>query len=170
LLSGLTGAGKTTIGQALERRLFDEGRAVTLLDGHNLRQGISRDLGFTIADRSENLRRAAEVARLMNQAGLIAICAFVAPLEETRQKARHTIGGERYIEVYLSAPIEVCRQRDTDGMYPRADAGELQSFPGVSAPFEPPASPDLTLHTDKRSVDECVDRIIALLRERRVIA
>jgi bifunctional enzyme CysN/CysC len=169
LLTGLTGSGKTTIGQVLERRLFDEGRAVTLLDGHNLRQGISRDLGFTVADRSENLRRAAEVARLMNGAGLIAVCAFVAPLEETRQKARNTIGGERFIEVYLSAPIEVCRQRDTDGMYPRADAGELSSFPGVSAPFEPPASPDLTLPTDKLPVAECVERIVDLLRERRVI-
>ncbi|RIK78828.1 MAG: bifunctional sulfate adenylyltransferase subunit 1/adenylylsulfate kinase [Planctomycetota bacterium] len=169
LLTGLTGSGKTTIAQAVERRLFDEGRAVTLLDGHNLRLGISRDLGFTVADRSENLRRAAEVARLMNQAGLIAICAFVAPLEETRQKARHTIGGERFIEVYLSAPIEVCRERDTDGMYPRADAGELQSFPGVSAPFEPPTSPDLTLATDEMAVGECVERIVKLLRERRVI-
>jgi bifunctional enzyme CysN/CysC len=168
LLTGLTGSGKTTIGQALERRLFDEGRAVTMLDGHNLRQGISRDLGFTVADRSENLRRAAEVARLMNQAGMIAICAFVAPVEETRQRARSTIGAERFIEVYLSAPIEVCRQRDTDGMYPRADAGELASFPGVTAPFEPPVAADLTLPTETMPVAECVERILKLLRERRV--
>ncbi len=169
LLTGLTGSGKTTIGQALERRLFDEGRAVSLLDGHNLRLGISRDLGFSVADRSENLRRAMEVAKLMNQAGLITICAFVAPMEATRQKARQTIGGERFIEVHLSAPLEVCRQRDTDGMYPRADAGELQSFPGVTAPFEAPTAPELTLPTDTMPVAECVEKIVALLRQRRVL-
>jgi bifunctional enzyme CysN/CysC len=169
LLTGLTGAGKTTIAYALERRLFDQGRAVNVLDGQNMRLGISRDLGFTVHDRSENLRRAAEVSKLMNHAGLIAICALVAPSEETRHKARQTIGAEQFIEIYLKAPIEVCRQRDTDGLYPRADAGELLSFPGVSAPYEEPQSPDLVLETDKLSVKDCVEQIINLLQTRGVI-
>jgi bifunctional enzyme CysN/CysC len=166
LITGLTGAGKSTIAQALERRLFDAGRAVTLLDGQNMRIGISRDLGFSVSDRSENLRRSMEVARLMNQAGLAVICAFVAPSEVARQKAKQTVGPERFIEVFLDCPIEICRQRDTDGMYARADAGELQSFPGVSAEFEKPKSADLVLTTHKLSVDECVERISALVEAR----
>jgi bifunctional enzyme CysN/CysC len=166
LITGLTGAGKSTIAQALERRLFDAGRAVTMLDGQNMRMGISRDLGFSVSDRSENLRRSMEVARLMNQAGMAVICAFVAPSEVARQKARQTVGAERFVEVFLDCPIDVCRQRDTDGMYARADAGELQSFPGVSAEFEPPKNADLILATNKLSVDECVQRIAAIVEAR----
>jgi bifunctional enzyme CysN/CysC len=169
LLTGLTGAGKSTIAYALERRLFDEGRAVTVLDGQNMRLGISRDLGFSATDRSENLRRSAEVARLMNAAGLLVIGAFVAPSEEVRRKVRDTIGGENFVEVYLKAPIEICRARDTDGMYAKADAGEIDEFPGVSAPYEEPTSPDLMLETDRLGVRECVERIVKLLAERRII-
>jgi bifunctional enzyme CysN/CysC len=170
LLTGLTGSGKTTVAYALERRLFREGRAVTVLDGQNMRLGISRDLGFSAADRSENLRRSAEVARLMNQAGLIVIAAFVAPSEDVRRKVRQTIGPERFLEVYLSAPVEVCRRRDPDGMYAKADAGEFDQFPGVSAPYDEPAAPDLVLQTDKLAVRECVERIVALLTSRGFLA
>jgi bifunctional enzyme CysN/CysC len=170
LLTGLTGAGKTTVAYALERRLFDAGRVACVLDGENLRLGLARDLGFSDADRSENLRRAAEVARLMNSSGLIAICSLVAPSQEVREKARQTVGAERFLEIYLSAPLEVCRQRDTEGIYARADRGELEAVPGVSAPYEEPQSPDLVLQTDRASVRQCVDRIMELLLARGTIA
>jgi len=166
LLTGLTGAGKSTIAKALERRLFDAGRQVMVLDGENMRLGISRDLGFSSVERSENLRRAAEVARLANQSGLIAICALLAPSEAVRELVRDTIGAEQFLEIYLSAPIEVCRARETGGMYARADAGEIPRFPGVSAPYDVPVSPDLVLPTHELDVDACVDRVIRLLETR----
>ena len=170
LLTGLTGSGKTTTAYALERRLFDLGRACVVLDGQNMRRGISRDLGFTADDRSENLRRSAEVAKLFNDAGLVCLAAFVAPEEAVRQKAGEVIGRERFLVVHLSAPLEVCRQRDTDGHYKLADSGEIALFPGVSAPYEAPEKPDLVLPTHKLRVDECVEKIIALLEERGMIS
>jgi len=169
LLTGLTGAGKSTIAYALERRLFDAGRAAVVLDGQNMRLGISRDLGFTVDDRSENLRRSAEVARLMNGAGLVCIAAFVAPEEDVRQKAADVVGRDRFLVVHLSAPVEVCRQRDTDGHYAKADAGEMVEFPGVSAPYEEPTTPDLVLPTHELPVEDCVDRIWQLLEARGAI-
>jgi bifunctional enzyme CysN/CysC len=170
LLTGLTGSGKTTLAYALERRLFDDGRAVTVLDGQNMRRGISKDLGFTADERSENLRRSAEVAKLFNDAGIIVVAAFVAPEEAVRQKAANTIGHERFLVVHLAAPIEVCRQRDTDGHYKLADAGEIPFFPGVTSPYEPPAKPDLILETDKLPVDQCLERILTLLSSRGVLS
>jgi len=163
LLTGLTGSGKSTLAAALERRLFEAGRAVGVIDGQALRLGISRDLGFSAEERSENLRRGAEIARLFNDAGLICIAAFVAPEEAVRQKAVERVGRERCLVVHLAAPLDVCRQRDTDGHYTRADAGELAGFPGVSAPWEPPAAPDLVLPTHEWSVGRCVDALVALL-------
>jgi bifunctional enzyme CysN/CysC len=169
LLTGLTGAGKTTIAYALERRLFDQGRAVAVLDGQNMRRGISKDLGFTADERSENLRRSAEVARLFNDAGLLVVGAFVAPDESIRQKAAEVVGRDRFLVVHLDCPLEVCRQRDADGHYRLADTGEIALFPGVSAPYESPAAPDLVLKTNELSVDECVARIVELLEQRAVI-
>ena len=169
LLTGLAGAGKSTIARALERRLFDDGRAVTVLDGQNMRLGISRDLGFTAEDRSENLRRTSEVAKLMNDAGLITICAFVAPSEDVRQKAAAVVGDERFLVVHLSAPVDICRQRDQEGLYGAADAGEIANFPGVSFDYEAPTSPALVLPTHEIDVDECVTRLVALLEERDVL-
>jgi bifunctional enzyme CysN/CysC len=134
-----------------------------VLDGRQMRQTISRGLGFTVAERSENLRRSIDVARFLNEAGLVCICAFVAPSEAVRQKARQAVGTERFFEVYLSAPVDVCRARDAEGMYARADAGDIPDFPGVTAPYEAPASPDLTLDTSVLSVETCVDRIVASL-------
>jgi bifunctional enzyme CysN/CysC len=170
LLTGLAGAGKTTTAYAVERRLFDMGRAVCVLDGQSLRRGISRDLGFSVADRSENLRRGAEAAKLLNDAGLICLAAFLAPEEVVRQRAAEVVGRERFLVVHLEAPIEVCRQRDQEGLYAKADRGEIGNYPGVSAPYEAPAAPDLVLKTAELSVDECVDRIVKLLDERRVTA
>ena len=169
LLTGLTGAGKSTLAKALERKLFDMGRAVVVLDGQNMRLGISKDLGFTTAERSENLRRSVEVARLFNDAGILCIGAFVAPDEDVRQKAADRVGRDRFLVVHLAAPVDVCRQRDTDGHYKLADAGELANFPGVSAPYEPPAEPDLVLPTHEWPVGRCVAAVIALLEERGLV-
>ena len=170
LFTGLAGSGKTSLAKAVERRLFDMGRAVTVLDGQNMLLGISRDLGFSAADRSENLRRSAEVARLFNDAGLICLASFVAPEEAVRQKVADRLGSERFLVVHLAAPLEVCRDRDTQGHYALADAGEITNFPGVSAPYEPPAKPDLTLATHEKSLSECVDAVLTLLESRGILA
>jgi bifunctional enzyme CysN/CysC len=154
LLTGLTGSGKVTIAYALEKRLFEMGHNAVVLSGQNMRQGLCRDLGFSADERSENLRRSAEVARILNDAGLIAICAFLAPHEAVRRKAREVIGPQRFLEVYLSAPIDVCRQRDTSGAY--SDGGA-----GIS--YEAPTSPDFVLPTHEIPVEESVNRLIAQL-------
>ncbi|MCL4167809.1 UNVERIFIED_CONTAM: hypothetical protein GTU68_000736, partial [Idotea baltica] len=138
LLTGLTGSGKTSIGHAIERKLFDSGRAIAVIDGESVRRGLSRDLGFSANDRSENLRRSAHLAHAINDAGLICIASFVAPAEEVRQKVGKLIGEGRFLVVHVATPIEVCRERDTKGQYAKADAGELLNFPGVTADYEPP--------------------------------
>ena len=169
LLTGLPASGKATLAYALERRLFDAGRAVTVLYGPAMRRGLSRDLGYSVDDRSENLRRSAEVARLVNHAGMLCICAFVAPHAAVRQRVRNLLGDDNVIEVHLAAPLEVCRQRDRTGMYARAERGELKAFPGVSAAYEPPDAPDLLLPTDILAPEECVEQVLALLRARGVL-
>jgi bifunctional enzyme CysN/CysC len=169
MLFGLTGSGKASIAYALEKKLFDAGRTVTVLHGPDLRQGLTRDLGFTADERSENLRRSFEVARILNDTGLICICAFVAPYDAVREKARQVVGGDRFLSVYLSAPVEVCRERDRSGAYQLADEGKLAQFPGVSAVFEAPRYVDLELPTHRLSVAESVERVVALLRDRQLI-
>ena len=169
LLTGLAGAGKSTIAYALERKLFDMGRAVCVLDGQNMRRGISRDLGFSVDDRSENLRRSAEVAKLMNESGLICIAAFLAPQADVRNKAADVVGHDKFLLVYLDAPLEVCRERDQEGLYGAADAGDIANFPGVSATYETPDNADLVLATHKLNVDECVDKIVQLLKKRGIV-
>jgi bifunctional enzyme CysN/CysC len=163
LLTGLSGSGKTTIAYALERRLFDAGRNVCVLDGEEMRRMISRDLGYSDADRSENLRRAIEVARVVNQAGVICICAFMAPNRAVREKARAAVGAERFFEIYLSAPAEVCRARDMDR---RDDRGNEREAPT----YEPPAAPDVVLATDRLAVEECVTRIVEVLKARGLLS
>ncbi|MFO0798425.1 MAG: sulfate adenylyltransferase subunit CysN [Gemmataceae bacterium] len=169
LLVGLTGSGKSRIAYALERRLWDEGRAVTVLYGQNMRQGLNRDLGFTADDRSENLRRSAEVAKLMNDAGVITVAAFVAPHQAVREKAKELIGRDRVLEVYCTAPMDVLRARDASGAYRLADEGKIAQMPGVTAAFEEPAAPDLVLATDQVSVEESVARIVGLMRAKGVL-
>ena len=169
LLTGLTGAGKTTIAYALERRLFDEGKTSVVLDGQNLRRGISKDLGYTAEQRSENLRRGSEIARMLNDSGMLCIAAFLAPNAEVRQRAGEVVGADRFLTVYLSAPIEVCRKREDSGMYAKADSGEIANFPGVSYDYEAPEHADLVLPTHELSVDECVDKIYELLQSRGMI-
>ncbi|MEX2326662.1 MAG: adenylyl-sulfate kinase, partial [Pseudomonadales bacterium] len=165
LLTGLTGAGKSTIAYALERKLFDMGRAAAVLDGQNMRLGPSKDLGFDADARSENLRRSIEIARLMAHNGLIAICAFVAPSEEIRQKAKDSVG-EDFILAHLSAPLEVCKARDQDGIYDAADDEGLDTIPGVNFPYEEPTEPDIVLPTHEISVEESVERLLKLLEQR----
>jgi len=165
LLTGLAKVGKTMIAQAVERKLFDAGHLATVLDGQSFRLGMSRDLGFSPRERSENIRRAAETARLMNDAGLICLTAFVAPEEAVRERARQTIGEGRFVEVFLTAPLEVLRERDDDGLYAAAERGEA-SLPGVTAAFDQPPQPDLVLETDVLDVETCAGRIVELLRQR----
>ena len=164
-LTGLSGSGKSSVAYATERRLFDSGRLVHVLDGENARLGISKDLAFTADERRENIRRAAEVARLFNEAGLISICAFVSPYEDLRRQAREIVGAERFVETYLAAPPEVCRRRAAEN-YDLAASGEIKQFSGVTAPYEEPVSPDLALPTDQLDIDQCVERIVALLKAR----
>jgi len=139
------------------------------LDGENIRLGISRDLGFSARDRSENLRRVAEVALLANRQGLIAIAALVAPEADARARARELIGDHRFVEVFVDTPIEVCRERDPNGQYEAADRGEIQDYPGVSSTYDQPTDMDLRLDTSVQGVDECVDAILALLEDRGVL-
>jgi len=162
-LTGLTGAGKTTIAYALERRLFDAGKQCYVLDGENVRLGVNKDLGFSADDRNENVRRAAEVAKLLNDAGLTAICAFLSPYDEGRKLVARIIGEDSFVEVYLSAPIEECKKRNPDGMYDMADDGQIKQFTGVTAPYEVPESPDIVIPTHQMGIDECVDMILAKL-------
>jgi bifunctional enzyme CysN/CysC len=166
LLTGLTGSGKTAIGQALERRLFDSGRAVSMIDGEAVRRGLSLDLGFSAEDRSENLRRSAHLAHTLNDAGLICIASFVSPSEEVRKKVGGVIGEDRFLVIHVATPVEVCRERDTKGQYAQADAGELPNFPGVTAEYEIPDSPALTIDASQQSIDQCVESIVELLREK----
>ena len=170
-LTGLPRAGKSTIGYALEKRLWSLGAAVHVLDGVNMRLGLSRDLGFSADERSEASRRGAETARMFNDAGLITIAGFVAPYSADRQKARDTVGPDRFLEVFVKAPVEVCEARDAalrpdgTGLYARARRGELKHYTGVTAPYEAPESADLVLDTEVLSADQCVDQIVALLAE-----
>jgi bifunctional enzyme CysN/CysC len=169
LLTGLTGSGKTAIGHAVERKLFDQGRAVAMIDGESVRRGLSRDLGYTAEDRSENLRRSAHLADTLCDAGLICLAAFVAPAEDVRQKVARLIGEDRFLVVHVATPVEVCRQRDTKGQYQQADEGELRNFPGVTASYEPPLNPDLVIDASQQSIEQCADAVIELLRAKQVI-
>ena len=167
-LTGLSGSGKSTIACKLEERLMKMGQVSTILDGDNVRHGLNRDLGFSPDDRRENIRRISEVAKLFTDAGIITITAFISPYLKDRQSARDVIG-ENFIEVFVDASVEVCKERDPKGLYAKAMAGEISQFTGVSAPYECPRSPELTVSTPERTVDECVDMIIVTLKDSGVI-
>lgn len=168
-LTGLSGSGKSTIARQLERELTDMGHACYVLDGDNVRHGLNRDIGFSMEDRKENIRRIAEVSRLMNEAGLIVITAFISPYREDRAGAREVIGADQFIEVYLDTPLEICEQRDPKGLYKKARAGEIQQFTGVSDVYEAPESPELTLNTEFLSVQAAVDVALEELAQREII-
>jgi bifunctional enzyme CysN/CysC len=160
-LTGLSGSGKSTLAKGLERRLMDMGRPCYVLDGDNLRHGLNRDLGFSPDDRRENIRRVAEVARLMNDAGIIVVTAFISPYREDREMARRIVGGERFIEVHLNTSLAECERRDPKKLYRKARDGQIPEFTGISAPYEEPTTPDLAMDTGEMSVDDCIDRLLA---------
>ena len=164
-LTGLSGAGKSTIAMDLERRLFDDGRQVYVLDGDIVRTGLCQDLGFSPKDRAENIRRIGEVALIMANSGLCVIVAFISPFRVDRDRVRDAMPEGCFTEVYVNAPLEVCEQRDTKGLYARAVRGEIADFTGISSPYEPPLSPEVELHTDRLSVAEAVDRILSFLSQ-----
>lgn len=165
-LTGLSGAGKSTLAFALERHLINEGRACFVLDGDNVRHGLNRDLGFSAEHRTENIRRIAEVAQLMNQAGLIVISAFISPYREDREMARQIIGENAFIEVHVSTPMATCEQRDTKGLYQRARAGEIANFTGISAPYEPPENPVASIDTGLSSLEDALAQLNQILEPR----
>ncbi len=152
---GLSGSGKSTLARALENTLHEQGMLTELLDGDNLRTGVNNNLGFSEEDRKENIRRAAEVSKLFAHCGIITICSLISPTEEIRKMAREIIGDERYVEVFIDCPIEVCEQRDVKGLYAKARRGEIKDFTGIDSPFEAPAAPSVKLETHKKSIDEC---------------
>jgi adenylyl-sulfate kinase len=162
-LTGLSGAGKTTIGTELERQLFLERRHTYLLDGDILRRGLCQDLGFGAEARRENIRRAGEVAALFADAGCIAIAAFISPFREDRDRIRRSLPANRFVEVYVNAPLEVCERRDVKGLYAKARANQIKEFTGVSSNYEPPLQPEIELRTDLLSVQESVNRIVDYL-------
>jgi len=155
-LTGLSASGKSTIARGLERALINLGKAAMILDGDNVRHGLSRDLGFSHEDREENIRRIAEIAKLFNDAGFIVITSFISPYKASREAAGEIIGKDRFLEMYVSTPLEVCEARDPKGLYEKVRAGEIPNFTGVTDPYEPPDSPCLYLPTQDLSVQECV--------------
>ncbi|MDR0243975.1 MAG: sulfate adenylyltransferase subunit CysN [Burkholderia sp.] len=166
-LTGLSGAGKSTIANLVEKRLHALGKHTYLLDGDNVRHGLNRDLGFTEADRVENIRRVAEVARLMLDAGLITLVSFISPFRAEREMARAMVGPDEFVEVFVDTPLAVAEERDPKGLYKKARRGELKHFTGIDSPYEPPAQPELRVDTVAESPEEAADRIVAyLLRER----
>lgn len=163
--TGLSGSGKSTVAIALERELQRRGLLCRILDGDNIRSGINSNLGFSAEDRRENIRRIAEVGRLFVDTGIITIAAFISPTEEVRQMAQQIIGPDDFKEIYISTPLEECERRDVKGLYARARRGEVKNFTGISAPFEAPKHPALSLDTSRLSLEESVNRLISFLNE-----
>ncbi|MCR4946796.1 MAG: adenylyl-sulfate kinase [Lachnospiraceae bacterium] len=163
--TGLSGSGKSTIASALERRLYESGKHTMTLDGDNVRMGLNKNLGFGDDDRKENIRRIAEVCKLMNDAGLIVITSFISPFIKDRQSAREIIGEDSFIEVYIATSLEECERRDVKGLYKKARNGEIKEFTGLTSPYEAPEDPDITVVTEGRTVDECAAQILEYLME-----
>lgn len=157
--TGLSGSGKSTIAEGLEKRLFDKGYFVQLLDGDNTRAGINKNLGFSIDDRTENIRRIAEVSKLFVQSGIICINSFVSPTHKIRKLAKEIIGVENFIEIFVNTPLNVCEDRDVKGLYAKARAGEIKGFTGIDSPYEAPENPDLEILTESQSILDSVDLV-----------
>ena len=164
--TGLSGSGKSTIANALEKKLFAMGRHTMLLDGDNVRHGLNRDLGFTEADRVENVRRVSEVAQLMLEAGLITLVSFISPFRSERDMARERIGEGQFIEIFVDTPLAIAEERDVKGLYKKARAGEIKNFTGIDSPYEAPENPEISINTVSQSADEAADIIIEELQER----
>jgi len=156
--SGLSGAGKTTLAKNIEKALHSRGQLAQVLDGDNIRTGINNNLGFTEKDRIENIRRIAEVSKLLIESGVITINSFISPTTEIRQLAMDIIGEDNFIEIYVNAPLSVCEDRDTKGLYKKARDGKIKNFTGIDSPFEPPQNPDVEINTDQLSIEESLNK------------
>lgn len=168
-LTGLSGAGKTTISIEIEKVLFENKHLVYVLDGDHIRRGLNSDLGFSAEDRRENIRRIGEVAKLFGDSAYIVIVAFISPFRDDREKIKNSCQSVRFIEVFVDCPLEVCESRDTKGLYKKARRGEIPAFTGISSPYEPPLNPDIRIRTDKCNVKESVHLVLDYLNENKVV-
>ena len=157
--TGLSGSGKSTLANALEKELLKKGFHTYVLDGDNVRNGLNKNLSFAPEDRTENIRRIAEVANLMADAGLVVLSSFVSPYQKDREAVKEIVGAENFVEIFVNTPLEVCEKRDVKGLYQKARAGEIKNFTGIGAPYEAPLHPDIEIDTTKYSVEESIDII-----------
>jgi adenylylsulfate kinase len=164
--TGLSGSGKSTIANETLTALYTKGIHAYVLDGDNLRIGLNNDLGFSAKDRTENLRRIAEVSKIMIDAGILTIAAFVSPLKENREQIKSIVGEDNFIEIFVNTSLEVCERRDTKGLYAKARSGEVKDFTGISAPYEVPENPDLEIRTDELTVEQTVEKVLNLINSR----
>jgi adenylylsulfate kinase len=160
---GLSGSGKSTLASLLEKKLYERGIGTYILDGDNIRSGLNKDLDFSDASRKENIRRIGEVARLMVDAGVVTLTAFISPFREEREMVKKLVGDSRYVEVYVDCPVEECEKRDVKGLYAKARRGEISNFTGISSPFEIPEKPDVAVKTAEMSVEEGVEKILKVI-------
>ncbi|CUQ68087.1 adenylyl-sulfate kinase [Candidatus Nitrospira inopinata] len=167
--TGLSGSGKSTLAHAVEDRLYRQGCRAFVLDGDNVRHGLCGDLGFSIRDRQENIRRVGEMAKLFLEAGMIVLTAFISPYRADRERVREMVKEGEFLEIYCNAPIEVCEARDVKGMYKKARAGEIAEFTGVSSPYEAPERPDLVVETGRLDLEECIRLVMSELERRGAI-
>jgi adenylylsulfate kinase len=167
--TGLSGSGKSTLAHAVEDRLHQQGIRTFVLDGDNIRQGLCKDLGFSDKDRTENIRRIGEVSKLMLDAGIMVMTAFISPFRKDRQIVRELVKEGDFIEIYCKASLDICEQRDPKGLYKKARAGQIPEFTGISSPYEEPENAELIIETDNKSVDECVGQIITYLKNKSIV-
>ena len=167
--TGLSGSGKSTVANATEKILHDMGIHTYILDGDNVRMGLNKDLGFAPEDRTENIRRITEVSKLFVDSGSLVLTAFISPYRKDRDNARSVIGDEDFIEVFVSADLSVCESRDPKGLYKKARAGEIKGFTGIDAPYEAPENPELVVHTDRHSIEECAHIVVNYLKNNNII-
>jgi len=167
--TGLSGSGKSTISVALEALLYEKGIHTYRLDGDNIRHGLNRNLGFSQADRTENIRRIGEVSKLMVDAGLLTLTAFISPYEEDRDQVRQIVEPDEFIEIYVKASLETCEERDPKGLYKKARLGEIKNFTGIDAPYEEPKDPELVIDTDQLNIEEAVESILTYLKREKYI-
>lgn len=163
--TGLSGSGKSTLAHAVEEELHQRGCRTFVLDGDNVRHGLCADLGFSVADRTENIRRIAELAKLLTEAGVITLTAFISPFRSDRQRARRLFPQDEFFEIFCDAALTVCEERDVKGLYQRARAGEVPAFTGISSPYESPDKPELTVATGSQPLEDCVTQVLDLLRQ-----
>ena len=167
--TGLSGSGKSTIASAVEQRLFELGHHTYLLDGDNVRYGLNKDLGFSDQDRVENIRRIGELAKLMTDAGLLVLTAFISPFKADREVVRELVQSYEFIEIFMDTPLEECERRDPKGLYKKARKGEIANFTGIDSEYEAPENPEITINTVNLSIEECADQLISYLENNHII-